>query len=650
MHSRSALVRVGGILALASAACLARAASPAVVINEALYDAVSTDTGREWVEFFNAGSVPVDLTGWRIERGGATFASVFTFPAGAAIAPGGFLTVGESLVPDVDFTATLAFENGGSATDGIRLVDNKGVVVDVLLYDAPNTNALGDETGTPGASFAPDVAEGHSLARVPDGADTNQNAIDVVDVSAPTLGSSNVLPTPTPTPSPTLTPTPTPTSSATPRPPPAGVVVNEALPNPVGSDSMGELIELFNTSSVVVDFGGAQLDDADGGSAFYIIPDGTSITGGGYLSFPRSETGLALNNDGDRARLLAADGSLVSELVFGASPAEGAAWARRTDGSADWTTTPTAGGANVFTPLPTAEPETDGGSLFPKPTARTSPTPTPLRVPLTVSLLEVRALPHGTRVRVTGAVSAPPNILGRGVFYLAGSGIQVFVSGSDLLGLVLGDRVSVTGTISTIRNELRIRTTVADVQRVGVAEPPEPIAVSTGSLGESLEGALVRVHGNIIRLSGNTFELDDGSGVARVLIKKTTGWRRPSLSRGQRVSVVGIVSQSGDLYRILPRLRTDIVAEGEVAGSTTTRRVVVAGDGSLGLSGVHRNQNPVTTEPVVEERRSPSEEASDARPVSPPQPAPPADLPLPTKIAWGSAALVGIARLVLRRA
>lgn len=475
-----------------SAPRVAYATPPSVAINEVLYDAVSTDTGREWIEFFNQGSAVVDLTGWRIERGGAALVSVFTFPTGAAIAPGAFLTVGEALVPDVDFVATLAFENGGSATDGIRLVDNKGVVVDVLLYDEPNTNLLPDESGSAGTSFAPDVTEGHSLARVPDGTDTNQNAVDIVDALTPTPGSSNVLPTPTPSPTPTPTATPTPTP--TPRPAPTGVVVSEALPNPVGSDSTGEFLELFNTNSVAVDLSGSKLDDADGGSTPYTIPDGMSIQGGGYLSFSRSETGLALNNEGDRARLLAADGSLVSELVFEASPAEGAAWARRTDGSADWTATPTAGGANVFTSLPTAEPEGDGSLSSPTPTRRTSSTPS---LSLVVSLNEVRALLRGTRVRVTGVVSAPPNILGRGVFYLAGSGIQVFVSGGDLLTLVLGDRVAVTGTIGTIRNEIRIKALVTDIQKVGTGVPPEATSVSTGSLGEPLEGALVRVRGVI---------------------------------------------------------------------------------------------------------------------------------------------------------
>lgn len=651
MRCRAVVLCISGLLMWMSAPRVAYATPSSVAINEALYDAVSTDTGREWIEFFNRGSAAADLTGWRIERGGTAFVSVFIFPAGAAIAPGAFLTVGESLVPDVDFVATLAFENGGSATDGIRLVDNAGVVVDVLLYDEPNTNLLPDESGSAGTSFAPDVTEGHSLARVPDGTDTNQNAVDIVDALIPTPGSSNVLPTPTPSPTPTPTATPTPTP--TPRPAPTGVVVSEALPNPVGSDSAGEFLELFNPSSGAVDLSGSRLDDADGGSTPYTIPDGTSIQSGGYLSFSRSETGLALNNEGDRARLLAADGSLVSEVVFEASPAEGAAWARRTDGSADWTATPTAGSANVFTPLPTAEPEGDRSLSSPTPTPRTSPTPTPRDAARAVSLAEARALPRGTRVRVSGVVSAPPNILGRGVFYLAGSGLQVFASGGDPLGLALGDRVTVTGTMSSIRNELRIRAVAVDVQRIGAGAPPESRSVATGSLGESLEGTLVRVHGTISRLSGNIFEVDDGSGAARVLIKKTTGWTRPPLVRGAEVSVIGIVSQSDARYRILPRFPGDVTGGGIVAGAVTQRPVVVAGDERLSR-GIGRAQPraaaPSTlerTQTVQELEGLPATEEPETV-ASSPSNGSNARLPLPTLLTWSAAGILGVFRVVLR--
>lgn len=365
--------------------------APAVVINEVLYDAVGSDTGHEWIELYNAVGETVSLRGWHIERAGTQFVSVFTFPDGVTIAPGGFLLVGESAVEGADVSTPLAFQNGGSATDGMRLVNDAGGVVDVLLYDAPNTNGLPDESGNPGMSFAPDVAEGHSLARVPDGADTNASGADFVESADPTPGAANGSSRASPqAPSPAL------------RPAPSGVVVNEALPNPVGNDAEGEFIELFNMTGAVVDLSGAQLDDAEGGSKPYSISDGTTLAGGAYLLFPRSQTGIALNNEGDAARLLAADGSVVHALAYGKVPREGASWARKTDGSADWTMSPTPGALNVFTALQVAEKKKGVAG-----TATTSPRASPRtpaaspRDPRSAGALKAKARVQGTAA--TGA-------------------------------------------------------------------------------------------------------------------------------------------------------------------------------------------------------------------------------------------------------
>lgn len=336
--------------------------SPTVVINEVLYDAVGADQGHEWIELYNAGNETTNLSGWRIERAGTQFASVFTFSDGVAITAGEFLLVGESAVTGADASATLVFQNGGSATDGIRLVNDDGGVVDVLLYDAPNANNLPDEAGIPGASFAPDVAEGHSLARIPNGADTNASGADFGDSSAPTPKAANV-------PSEEPTPTPLPTARSA----PLGVFVSEALPNPVGDDASGEFIEIFNSAKTTVDISGAQIDDAEGGSSPYKIPDGTTIVSGAYRAFSRADTKLALNNEGDAVRLLAADGSLVASLTYGKVPREGASWARKDDGSADWTMSPTAGASNIFTPLDGAEKKgSAAGTATPSPRASPS--------------------------------------------------------------------------------------------------------------------------------------------------------------------------------------------------------------------------------------------------------------------------------------
>ncbi|HDO23626.1 MAG TPA: lamin tail domain-containing protein, partial [bacterium] len=40
-------------------------AKGSVVINEIMYNLDGADKGREWVEIFNSGSAPIDLSGWK---------------------------------------------------------------------------------------------------------------------------------------------------------------------------------------------------------------------------------------------------------------------------------------------------------------------------------------------------------------------------------------------------------------------------------------------------------------------------------------------------------------------------------------------------------------------------------------------------------
>ena len=164
-----------------------------VVINEVMYDPDGADTGYEWIELFNASDETVELENWIIQKAGTAFSDVFTFPP-YLLASGEFLLIGESLVPQAQLTASLAFQNGGSATDGIRLISNNGQYTDTVLYDEPNTNQLPDDIGVVGESFAPDAGSGKTLARKHDGLDTNMAGDDFFVCSQPTPGTTNVYP------------------------------------------------------------------------------------------------------------------------------------------------------------------------------------------------------------------------------------------------------------------------------------------------------------------------------------------------------------------------------------------------------------------------------------------------------------------------
>lgn len=161
-----------------------------VLINEVCFNPVGPDSGKEWIELYNAGDEDINLEGAKLLSGGRIFSLVFEFPR-FILRSRRFLLIGDSQVENAIFTIPLAFENGGSATDGIRYVSPDGIYTDTVLYDQPNTNNLTDDSGFVGTSFAPNPPQGWSLARRMDGLDTDDCALDFIGEPNPTPGLPN---------------------------------------------------------------------------------------------------------------------------------------------------------------------------------------------------------------------------------------------------------------------------------------------------------------------------------------------------------------------------------------------------------------------------------------------------------------------------
>ncbi len=161
------------------------ALSAQIVINELYYDHPGVDTGYEWIELYNAGAHDVNLEGARILKAGSSFVEVFEFPR-FILRAGRYLLLAENKVPNAHFYASLAFQNGGGATDAVRFVSADESYTDTVLYDAPNLNELPDDTGNIATSFAPRGPAGTSLARIVNGFDTDDCAVDWVVETEPT--------------------------------------------------------------------------------------------------------------------------------------------------------------------------------------------------------------------------------------------------------------------------------------------------------------------------------------------------------------------------------------------------------------------------------------------------------------------------------
>jgi hypothetical protein len=269
---------------------------------------------------------------------------------------------------------------------------------------------------------------------------------------------------------------------------------------------------------------------------------GTVIAPGGFVVFFQSATGVALNDDGDSARLLRPDGTPADEIAY-ATAAAGVSVARLPDGGAWGSGTPTAGGPNQAA----AGPET----------------------PKAVAVGEFRGWPVGAWVSAVARVSVLPGTFSARTLHLqdATGGVTVYLGRNDWPPLALGQGLGVLGYLRERNGELELY--VRDGWHVHpepaeAAVPPVPWRVSTGQVGEGTEGALVTVEGRVIEVEAQALWLDDGGGPARIFFAAAAGVARPAAGLGETWRVTGVVVEftpagsAGPRYRLQPRWAADL--------------------------------------------------------------------------------------------
>lgn len=166
--------------------------SAQVMMTEVMYDLEGTDTGREWVEVYNAGSSPVDLADWKLFEANTnhrlTAQSVSVIPAQ------GFAIIADNTVKfladhpafsGVLFDSAFSLSNEGET---LVLRDGSGADIDTVSYTSA-LGAVGDgqslqKSGSSWISASPTV-----------GSMTNENTSQVSGVS--TSGDTSSTPSST---------------------------------------------------------------------------------------------------------------------------------------------------------------------------------------------------------------------------------------------------------------------------------------------------------------------------------------------------------------------------------------------------------------------------------------------------------------------
>lgn len=165
-----------------------------LVINEILYDANGSDTdGNEFIELY--GTPDADIDGYQIliiNGGDGEIIDTIHLPNNSKMNSNGLFLIADartnaskaSNIPHPDFIDNFDPQNG---PDVIQVMDAQGQITDTLCYGNGSLPIARNGFESCEESAASDVSGGHSLSRL-NGADSQNNSVDFIDLSTPTPG------------------------------------------------------------------------------------------------------------------------------------------------------------------------------------------------------------------------------------------------------------------------------------------------------------------------------------------------------------------------------------------------------------------------------------------------------------------------------
>ncbi len=177
-------------------------------------------------------------------------------------------------------------------------------------------------------------------------------------------------------------------------------------------------------------------------------------------------------------------------------------------------------------------------SKTPKPTATLTPTVTP--VPIAV----LKTWPLGAWVELDATVIVPPGPLGARVIVVqdATGTMPVYLGrGAWPQGLIAGNGFHALG-LTRLRGGA-IEFYVRLLPQASFSPPgtvPPPTTIATGVAAQH-PYEVVTVTGRVVKLEASAIWIDDGSGAVRVPFGVANGLKRPSVTRGQTITLTGLV-------------------------------------------------------------------------------------------------------------
>ncbi|MFA5127092.1 MAG: lamin tail domain-containing protein [Patescibacteria group bacterium] len=324
-----------------------------LVVSEIMYDDQGSDSGKEWVEVYNAGNETVEILAgsgrqaWRFYDGSNH--TIDLIQGTSTIASQEFFI----LASDADQFLSDHPGFSGTVFDTVMSLSNSSSTVALSFDGGSSQTILASYDAAWGAG-----GDGYTLEKKSLIQDSSQSNWQISSAIGGTPGLANsqgsVLP-PEQDPSPEPGPEPEPVDSQ-----PSGqnivnhsewwqIRISEFMPNPKGADD-AEWIELYNSGPSTVSLAGFKLQD-NSARVFTLEEDGglnLNLSPGTYLVLYKQITGISLNNSGgDSVKLYDPDSVLLDNASYQDNASENKSYARAAD-NFSWTSTPTPGLVNQF--------------------------------------------------------------------------------------------------------------------------------------------------------------------------------------------------------------------------------------------------------------------------------------------------------------
>ncbi len=289
---------------------------------ELMYDPSGSDTGHEWVEVYNQGEEPVSLDDqWKFFDGSSHILNLIQ--GSATIAPHSLAVIADK--SDLFLAQYPLYD--GTLFDSVVSIGNSGSTI--ALYNNGQATAESSLTFDPGWGGS---GNDKTLEKIdPAGSNERSNWHE----SSVDLGTPGTFPDPNPDPN----PNPDPIDLRD------KLIITELLPNPVGSDTDNEWIELHNSSNQELPLSGVIIHDSS--ASRYTFPVATLLAADQYLVLGRTISNIALNNDADSVILQDNQGIELDRVDYQETAVEGSSYALVDDQWA-WSNKPTPGAVNTI--------------------------------------------------------------------------------------------------------------------------------------------------------------------------------------------------------------------------------------------------------------------------------------------------------------